>query len=918
MSAPHSPDTALRGNTPDSSHAESAQVELRRAVLPPRAIEVEALEQLFMRRGELIADAASGDPQAATALGHFDAQLVGVLRAAVSELDRTTAGALYRRSIEWQQYAAESALQHRLSAELDLFTAAEQQLFLAGVRLGALVERAPLDGTSPTNDLTQERSLVLNRALEGVTNVTGRQLAELPALESYLAHAVQEGREAYVEADRAAIALHRALHFQGGAGQRVYATLSALSRPTLAVIEDAYRDRYGVSFFESMEHAFGGRVGRLAPLTDVRALIDVLSEQFGIGAGVVSLLRRLCSPSTYRNGELLERLRARVSEPERQRVEARFSGSTACEGAATLYLSARAGRVGYLAIVQILEGSSPTELDALRREFSRRYSPLTRGQSLDQFLLNRYRGIWREYLGALLAHDSARGIHLCAELALESKELRAPLLSRLLAAPEEQRAAAREHMPQWYHDLQQKRDRVPSQVRSTLNWIRAALQGERETFAVERLHHALNGSTHEWVGEVLYAERALGMREVVGRYHSTYGDFWVQVRRKLGAQECYLLRLLVRKGELSVAARLRHCLYGIGADSEGVRRLLRNRTSEEVAEIRADYARLCRARDFSPHSVIAGLLALADSALTPDTWRGGLGVRRLLARWRTATSRPRCFDTDIERQLSGSDLFDVKLLLRGVPTTCAELAAQVQTRIDYEFVGPLAKLALRRTADGKRLLRDLESFRALTFQASDYERIQLQARMIINTCDGYRTIARAAANGTANALSLVGAIGASSVLVFTQSPVLTLCAGTAAASFATRWVAKRIIKGSGYGRHEVSLDGALACIDGATLFWGRYLRLVRVGPMIGDFLLKTTLKSAGKGFLRARALQTYGKAFLERQSGHVLQHERIADELRTSVRAELRRALTPRRRLRLRQLDAQHSVRSVWRKALRG
>src|SRR5690606_510792 len=92
----------------------------------------------------------------------------------------------------------------------------------------------------------------------------------------------------------------------------------------------------------------------------------------------------------------------------------------------------------------------------------------------------------------------------------------------------------------------------------------------------------------------------------------------------------------------------------------------------------------------------------------------------------------------------------------------------------------------------------------------------------------FRETKRAAANSAANIGSLAVATGATFALTVFHS-YWVLVGGVGAASFAARTAAKQAIKGSGYSRSELGLDAALAAIDGFTLFWGKYLRMLRFG-----------------------------------------------------------------------------------------
>lgn len=357
--------------------------------------------------------------------------------------------------------------------------------------------------------------------------------------------------------------------------------------------------------------------------------------------------------------------------------------------------------------------------------------------------------------------------------------------------------------------------------------FRAVLAGDVPLASVHKLRCAFAGIHREWIGEMALFKSADELAELRQRFTDvSKRAFDVEFRRAtqtapalvrwIFGDEYLAVKDLYYKGTLSLAELLAHCIFGVGTDVAGIKRILGNLGEQEIRELRREYR-----ATFPGHKLKA----------------------------------------DLRREVSGDDRFDVLRLLKGCPQSGDAWLRAVNERAAYEREGRFAKRAHRSVValgsripqrlslvrnltrnyedEGRLLERDFHHVRDLEIRRnasndvdSVYEdQIIAAGRRFMVTADAFRAAKNDVVNFVANAVAgmtgataAVGcgiALGPATLIQLgiavgpaTLIGVAAVVGAAVAVNAGVRGTVKYLIKGEAYGHEEIALDLLRSLISG--------------------------------------------------------------------------------------------------------
>lgn len=254
--------------------------------------------------------------------------------------------------------------------------------------------------------------------------------------------------------------------------------------------------------------------------------------------------------------------------------------------------------------------------------------------------------------------------------------------------------------------------------------------------------------------------------------------------------------LLEQGGYLSPAQQIHYAVEGVGTDEAAIKKALQGRSPEEIAEIRAKWAKL------HPNEKL---------------------------------------DDRIKSETSGRDQFDTEMLLKGEPRNIDEEMAQMKERADWELKNSSAGFLA--SEERKILEKRLESLNQQYQEIKNLdpkdpkrqralEKFKQRSGNVSNSIEGYReqvdsvtdTAASAAGITAAIAVGVVataltgGAASAATPAVMSALASKSIAGASAAAAIAATMTTKYVMKGKAYGWEDVGLDVAVGAVDIAASF----------------------------------------------------------------------------------------------------
>jgi hypothetical protein len=237
----------------------------------------------------------------------------------------------------------------------------------------------------------------------------------------------------------------------------------------------------------------------------------------------------------------------------------------------------------------------------------------------------------------------------------------------------------------------------------------------------------------------------------------------------------------------------------------------------------------------------------------------------------------RNLDSDLRSELSGRDLFDTEMNLRGRATTLDEALARMNERYEYErgdgnAVGNFVMDAL----SDKGALLDRNNQRANGYyqQAMSDGRLDQGERARLGELLGYANddvgTYQDAKDSAADGAGTVAATAAATAVVVgsggTATPLVLLMAGGAGAT--ARTVTTGLIEGQAYGIEDAFTDAGIGSIDGLATVTG-----MKAGTAAAQGLLRTTAAST---------LRREGVQVTERTLAH-MSYETLANSSKARV-----------------------------------
>ncbi len=340
--------------------------------------------------------------------------------------------------------------------------------------------------------------------------------------------------------------------------------------------------------------------------------------------------------------------------------------------------------------------------------------------------------------------------------------------------------------------------------------------------AVERL-----GSTT--VGEWFDGEDAFTRRAMVADYHLIYGSRLDQdLQQNFRRRTRLLSETLIREGHLPDEEAIYQCVDGIGTDVLGIKAVLKHKRVSEIAALDMHFRSIMRERHGKEQSLAERL----------------------------------------ERETSGDDLHDMRMLLQGWPESAAGWVERVESTHRHERSGWFRRLDLI-TREGPVMDRDVRALREYYLKETKNgelskeaaKRIEIMSRMCLRDMTIFRKTKNAMADvvanlsgGVASGITLLAAAQAGIQIHSHFWSVGLLVFGTSAI---VRYSIKKSLKGYGYSTEEVLQDLAFGTVDGMAPMLAKFSpsqvlkQGLNLGAKIGG---KTAVGRIGKSFLQQRLL----------------------------------------------------------------
>ncbi|MEW6280471.1 MAG: annexin, partial [Candidatus Eremiobacterota bacterium] len=340
-------------------------------------------------------------------------------------------------------------------------------------------------------------------------------------------------------------------------------------------------------------------------------------------------------------------LKSELSGTSLSRAEASLKGDQSSADADALYQAMKSGTgVGTdeEAIHQTLEGKNAEQRAAIEREYLNRH-----GRNLRSDLKSELSGAQRDRAEAHMEGNQAKADAAALNDAMKGGFVglgtdEEAIYQTLKGKSAEQRAAiAREYKAKYAGELRSDLSKETSGTEH--DRAGALLDGDQAGADAAEIRHAMKGG---WLTDKESIQKALEGRSQAEReailksYKDRYRvDLQSDLHREMSGNDLEKTTKLLQHGKLTDAEKLKYAIEGAGTDEEAVKGVLKGKSREEVARLRADYEELTG----------------------------------------------RSLDSDLAEDLSGRDHFDAKQDLKGRPETVDEAVERINERKAYERDG---------------------------------------------------------------------------------------------------------------------------------------------------------------------------------------------------------------------------------------
>ncbi|MCA9551067.1 MAG: hypothetical protein KC933_13620 [Myxococcales bacterium] len=521
-------------------------------------------------------------------------------------------------------------------------------------------------------------------------------------------------------------------------------------------------------------------------------------------------------------------------------AKALLKGDQAAGDAANLYRAMKGGLglgTDEAQIFSTLEGKSPAEVDAIKKAYQAQT-----GESLDAHLKEELSGAELDRARGLTEGDPAK-----ATAARLNEAMKGGLTGagtdedEVFKSLEGKTAEEREAIFAAY-DAQYgggKSGVLQSHIREELSGAEldranALLEGDTAAAEAAKIEHATNGgflgmgTDEDAINSAFEGKSAEERQAIEAAYNGKYGDLRAELKDELGEHDLGKATALLENGRLTDAEQIYYASAGLGTDEDKIHKTLEGKSKAEIAQLREDYQRQ-------------------------------FGTR---------------LDDTLTGELSGRDLFDAQMSMKGAPETAKEALDQANERYAYERKGPwnaVSNTVMDAFTDKGELL-DRNNARANAAYASGMEKgfLNTSEQERVRKLSGFSNMDvqtyREAKDSMADTAGTVAATAASVAVVVgtagTAAPaVVALMAGAAGAT--ARVTTSGLISGQGYSAGDALKDAGVGAVDGAFTVVGAGAGNAAAKGLVNG-MARNTLSRAGVKTATRELTELTSKELLER------------------------------------------------------
>lgn len=538
--------------------------------------------------------------------------------------------------------------------------------------------------------------------------------------------------------------------------------------------------------------------------------------------------------------DLTEDIDDELSGTDFTQATALLKGDQAAGDAANLYRAMKSGTgVGTdeAAVFATLEDKSPTEMAAIKAA----YRDQT-GDSLDSHLKDELSGAELDRALGASSGDPAKVTAARLNEAMKGGLTGAgtnedEVFTSLEGKSEVERKAIFDAYDAQYGDgdtgaLQTHLEEELSG--SQLDRATALAAGDTSAAEAAKIEDAANGGlfgigTDEAAINSAFEGKSATEREAIeAAYNDKYGDLKAELRDELGTHDLGKSTALLNNGKLTDAEAVHYATAGLGTDEAAIEQTLAGKSKAEIAQLRIDYKE------------------------------------------QFGTS----LDATVAGDMSGRDLFDAQMSMKGAPESPTEALERANERYAYEREGPLnaASNVFMDTFTSKGELLDRNNARANAAHSAAMDKgfMTVDEKARVEKLSGYSNMDvgsyRQAKDALADAAGTVAATAAAVAVVIgtagTAAPaVVAAMAGTAGA--AARVTTTGLISGQGYSAGDALKDAAVGTVDGAFTVLGAGVGNAAAKGLVNG-MARNTLGRAGVKKATAELTELTSKELLER------------------------------------------------------
>ena len=432
-------------------------------------------------------------------------------------------------------------------------------------------------------------------------------------------------------------------------------------------------------------------------------------------------------------------------------------------------------------VFEALEGKTPEQLEKIKQEYQSKYRV-----SLDRKLTSDMAGDDLVRAKALLNGNSAGAdaarIHKgIAGAGTDEEAIYSAFEGK---NPKQCKAIGEAYKKQYGVSLNS--DLADDLSGPRLDRANALLDGNKPAADASKIRNAISGAgtNEEEVWSTLNNTSAEHRQAISNEYHKLYGvDITDDIRKDFGGNDLKKSNILLEQGKLSDAEKVHFAVDRWGTDEETVREALSDKSKDEIASMRQEYA---------------------------EKFNGSL-------------------DNTVKDDLSGRDLFDAHWNLKGNPETAGESMERMDAYYRYErgdssdfsrsFVDMLSdsgKVMDRNYSRAKD--HYTKAYTEGTINTTEQKRSMELSGFVTDDARSYRKAKDSAADTAGNVSAFVvgTAVGAATGGLGTPLSMLIMSASTGAAKLGGTY----LVRDNTYSLSEGAKDFTMAAVGGATSVMG--------------------------------------------------------------------------------------------------